>query len=326
MSVSVRNESDLTPSLSRFLENANSRTIFSMNFDLPRRAQRCHAMLDGTSLGHVDILRYSGSGLQKCERRREHILEDRSDDFYLCLPQRGEFGFRCAGVESKSRPNSFIFFSTNKPFEAYISETPSEADFSCTFVRIPAALLRHRVPRIEELCGHSIPATRGIAQAMKATVQIAQQEAAYMREEQKEIVCASTMDFVCVAAMDILNGAQSCSCPLSAAEKTFQRAKSFIEANLSDQGLSPQMVANHCQVSTRYLNTVFSKLSRPVAAYIRELRLQRCNEALCNNSLVHRSIIEIATEWGFSSSSHFSQVYKSRFGRAPRFERPSPRN
>ena len=62
----------------------------------------------------------------------------------------------------------------------------------------------------------------------------------------------------------------------------------------------------------------------PVAQLIRETRLQACREALQNPRLRQRTILEIAGDWGFDDPSHFSRLYKLRFGRTPREDRLQP--
>jgi AraC family transcriptional regulator, positive regulator of tynA and feaB len=46
-------------------------------------------------------------------------------------------------------------------------------------------------------------------------------------------------------------------------------------------------------------------------------RLIRCAEALRDPSRAHLSVTDICFSYGFSSSSHFSRLFKDRFGVPP---------
>lgn len=55
-----------------------------------------------------------------------------------------------------------------------------------------------------------------------------------------------------------------------------------------------------------------------VSSYLWKRRVVQCAAALKNPQEMHRSITDIALSWGFSSSSHFSRVFRSTLGVSPR--------
>ncbi|MGO9397191.1 MAG: helix-turn-helix domain-containing protein [Xanthobacteraceae bacterium] len=54
-----------------------------------------------------------------------------------------------------------------------------------------------------------------------------------------------------------------------------------------------------------------------VSRYLWQRRLIRCTEALRDPSQAHRSITDVCFLYGFSSSSHFSRLFKDQFGVSP---------
>lgn len=320
MTISVHNQRELSPALTRFLEKVDS-SVFSMTFDFPQGAKTLDAELESITLGNIRLLSYKGHGLQKCAREREHILVDGSDDFFLCLPQRSEYGIRYAGVEAKAPSNSLVFLAADKPFHAYVDDGPAHAGFMVLYVRVPGPLLRRRVPCIDKVCGRFVTITPGIVHAMHSGLHIAREDGPYLSEEQADILSNCTLELICQAVQHTLGNDSDSVIRQSSAEQTLRRAKAFIDANLSDHDLCFQMVADHCRVSTRYLNKVFAMQATSAMAFIRETRLQRCRETLSNSNLSDLPIAEIAARWGFTSLSHFSQAYKSRFGIPPSAER-----
>ncbi len=96
------------------------------------------------------------------------------------------------------------------------------------------------------------------------------------------------------------------------------RIKTFIEANLGDPELDPERIARASFVSVRYLHKLFEHEGTTVCEWIRERRLERCCRDLGNPLLRDEPILAIASRWGFTSSAHFSRLFRSRYGVSPR--------
>lgn len=97
------------------------------------------------------------------------------------------------------------------------------------------------------------------------------------------------------------------------------RIAAFIEDHLAERDLSPERVAQAVQCSVRTLHRIFESIDGiRLTEYIWQRRLARCAQALRDSSLANRSITDIAYDWGFASSSHFSTVFKATYGQSPR--------
>ena len=96
-----------------------------------------------------------------------------------------------------------------------------------------------------------------------------------------------------------------------------QSVKSYIEANLSNPNLSPAMIAKHNGISLRYLHHIFRSMDMTVSHWLRLRRLQRCRDMLTSSQYAGKSITEIAYSMGFSSSSHFSNLFRAEFSLTP---------
>jgi AraC-like DNA-binding protein len=60
---------------------------------------------------------------------------------------------------------------------------------------------------------------------------------------------------------------------------------------------------------------LFSDRGTTISDYIRHARLQHCRQEL--ETMAGKTITDVAFSWGFSSSSHFSRVFREYFGVAP---------
>jgi AraC-like DNA-binding protein len=94
--------------------------------------------------------------------------------------------------------------------------------------------------------------------------------------------------------------------------------KRFIESRLHDPHLSADAIAEGCGISVRSLYRAFSDDSAAsLSRYLWTRRLDHCAAVLRDPRQRHRSLTEICFAWGFSSSSHFSRLFKERFGFTP---------
>jgi transcriptional regulator GlxA family with amidase domain len=86
-----------------------------------------------------------------------------------------------------------------------------------------------------------------------------------------------------------------------------------------EEPLSRSDLGSIADVSLRQLDRLFVKqVGVALGTYYLAVRLQRARELILRSPL---SIIEIAAGCGFQSASHFSRVYRARFGVSPSGER-----
>jgi transcriptional regulator GlxA family with amidase domain len=98
-------------------------------------------------------------------------------------------------------------------------------------------------------------------------------------------------------------------------------AVALMEANLAEP-LPTEDIARLVGVSRRQLERLFKQhLDELPSRWYAELRLQRARRLLRQTS---QSILQVGLACGFANGSHFSNAYRTRFGRTPREER-SPR-
>jgi AraC-like DNA-binding protein len=100
----------------------------------------------------------------------------------------------------------------------------------------------------------------------------------------------------------------------------FRRAqiKTFIQENYAKPGLSTEDIANHMQITPRYVQIALASEGLTPSEYLKTCRLQAARRLLSSTALAERSITEIAFECGFTSSAHFSTEFRKSFGASPR--------
>lgn len=95
----------------------------------------------------------------------------------------------------------------------------------------------------------------------------------------------------------------------------YERAQAFIHDHLRDPDLSIDQISTALGCTKRYLHMLFSDRGMTVSDYIWRARLLNCRQELETQGC--KTITDVAFSWGFSSSSHFSRVFRNYFGIAP---------
>ena len=98
-------------------------------------------------------------------------------------------------------------------------------------------------------------------------------------------------------------------------EAMYVRAQFFIREHLRDPDLSIDQISAALSCTKRYLHMLFSDRGTTISDYIRHARLQNCRQEL--ETQAGKSVTDVAFSWGFSSSSHFSRVFREYFGIVP---------
>jgi AraC-like DNA-binding protein len=96
----------------------------------------------------------------------------------------------------------------------------------------------------------------------------------------------------------------------------FDRVVAYIEQAFDNPELSPASVAVALRISVRYLHLLFAQRGHTTAGWIRERRLAFCREALANIDS-GLTVTDVALQAGFTDPSHFSRLFRHRFGMAP---------
>ncbi|GAB2922634.1 transcriptional regulator FeaR [Paraburkholderia jirisanensis] len=96
------------------------------------------------------------------------------------------------------------------------------------------------------------------------------------------------------------------------------RAKSTIARRLGDSRLNIDQIATELRISANYLAKLFRKEGTTVMRYVLEKRLERAHSLIKQFGQHRMQIQEIAYLCGFESPSHFSRMFKQRFGISPR--------
>jgi AraC-like DNA-binding protein len=177
-------------------------------------------------------------------------------------------------------------------------------------VIVPKALLRERGFQSGKMYACKLSARTGTGRIAYDFVHAAFNEAAKLSANSAVGVADSLIDLLLLPLREA-----DASFDRGGPEAMYVRAQAFISEHLRDPDLSIDQISSALGCTKRYLHMLFSERGMTVSDHIWRERLLHCRQEL--EAHAGKTITDVAFSWGFSSSSHFSRVFRKCFGIVP---------
>jgi AraC family transcriptional regulator, positive regulator of tynA and feaB len=248
---------------------------------------------------------------EMARRTRKHIARCATGSYIYLLVKNGrlqvaQFGRRCI-IEA----GQYALLDLDEPYEFSHAERVHKVG-----LKLPRQMLRRSEGEIAAHCAVPHGATAGIARLAAEYISGLNDPDVTLPEHQTYLLSRTASDLVFMSLEADNGGAFADGSAVRAAIR--RRAKAFIDAHHARPDLRPEIIASGLKVSIRYLHQCFESDELSVMQQIRTTRLERAFADLEDPALRHQPISQIAYRNGFSNVSHFSDAFRTRFGRAPR--------
>jgi AraC-like DNA-binding protein len=266
-----------------------------------------------SDLGPTVLSEVSGCS-QDIVRNHRHIARLDKDCYYIMFPSKGSLLIEQAGKEQVSTPGTAVLFDATVPYHLRCSDNTQSM-----YVEMPRSILIDRCP-VDKL--ESVPALNfadGLGWAVAEFCKLVALEADSIANDLAPKVAMEIADLLALCIDAELNH-KPIGRSLSSKFR-LQSLKSYIQSRLDDPDLSPEMISKDNRISVRYLHYLFKGTGRSVSEWVREQRLKRSHQKLTSAKFDGDSITDIAFSLGFNSSSHFTHLFKQKFGMPPRYIR-----
>src|ERR1700754_287511 len=177
-------------------------------------------------------------------------------------------------------------------------------------VIVPKELLRERGFHIDKMYACKLSARNGTGRIAHDFVHAAFDEATKLSANSAVGVADSLIDLLLLPLREADNAFDR-----AGPEAMYVRAQAFIREHLRDPDLCIDHISAALGCTKRYLHMLFSERGMTVSDYIWRARLQHCRQELEAHG--GKTITDVAFSWGFSSSSHFSRVFRKCYGVVP---------
>jgi AraC-like DNA-binding protein len=245
-------------------------------------------------------------------RSPRRIATAREDCFLVALEARTRSALEQDGREGILDAGDFALVDSTRPYTVLFQE-----DFEHHVLKIPRRELIQRAGPLDSVTGLTISGASGAGKL--ASTLLRTLSGVSLAPSAQDQVAGTLIDLLAVALGSRLADGKVCESSVQTA--WFVRIRNHIEANLGDPALSRSTIAAALGVSIRHVSSVFAANGMSVTSYIWERRLHRCHMALADQSQRGRSISSIAFGWGFNDMSHFSRVFRDRYGASPKEHR-----
>jgi AraC-like DNA-binding protein len=283
----------------------------------------CAAQTQSDYFGFVREARLGGVTLtdtfispQSVRREKQHISHFDKDCYYVGIERIGAVDIRQAGTSSVIRPGMGSVYYANEPYELRC-----EAKSRQFWIELPRGPFESRFESGRPPLLTHFSLGRGLGRIVGDFCATLAAEGENIDAGPRVKLGEQLMDLLALALMAEPERQ-------SADETSVQRARlrsiqTYMEANLGDPNLSLSAVAQQNGISLRYLHLLFRHAKMSASEWMRLRRLQLCHELLTSPQHADRSITEIAYSLGFSSSSHFSNLFRAEFKVRPSDVRPT---
>jgi AraC-like DNA-binding protein len=247
---------------------------------------------------------------QHISRRHSHLSKLDKDCYYVQLIQTGNINVLQGGAMLPTNPGIGALFCASEPYDlqclgkvrSYYLELPRK-EFASRFGtdRVPISTTMSTGQGLGRIATEFCTTLATQGSSLDASVR------ARLGEELMDVLAL---------AFDSTQQEE----PL--AEQVVQRArlrsvKAWLEDHLCDPDLTLEAIAKANAVSLRYLHALFRLEGTSASSWIWNRRLERSFDMLSRSDNDALSLTEIAYRVGFNSSSHFSTMFRRKFGIRP---------
>jgi AraC-like DNA-binding protein len=246
--------------------------------------------------------------------RSKQFISQSTEEYVKAIYQlAGESTFNQEGRMAHLGPGDWVFFDCMRPYS--LAHLPTHPKNTVLVVQLPKSIFCARLPNIEVLTGYTLSSKTGLGKVTYNFIQSTLREVAGIKPESAPPLAETLVDLLATNLSETLYPTKAIT---RSQAVTLLEVKSFIHQHLADPNLSSCTIAEALNISKSYLYLLFQRENTTVNRYIWDLRLEKCRADLANPLHSHRTITEIAFAWGFNNSTHFSRIFKERYGQAAR--------
>lgn len=267
------------------------------------------AGFDGTlrswELGGASLC-YVKSGPVTYRRERRHLVSDVEEEVLISFSGQTELVFTQNDKTLRCGRKQFVVQRGHAPYELRQAETNE-----ILVMKLPAALLMQRLRSLDRYSSVVFNAESGAGGLLLDLFRSLPRRIVEADEITRRGLTTCLVELL---ALTMEGDSRVLGSELNSVQAGhLSRAERYIRQNLANRALSPEMVAQACGISVRYLHQVFSTSGMSVSQWVRELRLIACEQQL-RESRRKESIAEIAYQWGFGDQAQFSRHFRAYFG------------
>jgi len=248
----------------------------------------------------------------RISKSRSEISGAQSNSFFVTLQLSGNASVVQRDREAFLTPGDFTLVDGDLPYRIDFDEPVQRL-----ILKMPKGIVGRRLDVFSNPLAQRFSGVSGLNAVFVNYLSTLARESHNIEPRHFKMLSTRLADFLMSSLENDLYGDLSATVTTNQATH-IRQIQDYIVLHLADPDLSPAMIANHHNITDRYLHSLFSETGVTVATWIRDARLERCKAELENPQLARRTVTEICFSWGFNDSAHFSRKFKEKYGQSPR--------
>lgn len=264
------------------------------------------------NLSSIDTLQISkvSSTKQNVFRTKEFINQSSQEFYIFNLQISGNSIIKQDGREVILKPNDWTFTDSTRPYELEFLDK-----FEQLVIRIPRNAFKYDLPQLNNVTAKLLNGNKGNGKVVAKYLKSFYRDSKNIRGSAMEKTFAST---VISLIKDCLSSELFKENISPSSQLMLIKMKTFINEHLESSELSIKQIAKSFNCSPRYLHLIFEKEEATLNNFIYEQRLLKCKQYLENSFYHSLPISQICYMFGFNSLSHFSKLFKEKYGLSPK--------
>jgi AraC-like DNA-binding protein len=276
----------------------------SANATVPRGNEPFSASLATNRVGPI-LLSDLDAPMHYWQRGPRHIRRDDQDVYILSLLEKGLGELDQYGRRVVQGVGDMVLYDSSAPFDYNFAA-------HMKLVKIPRHVFDSRIAKPRDLVAVRFSDNSPLKPILAGLITTA--SSLDLSKQADSIVgarVANSIVDVLVSMCDLfLDGV-----PQSGGAPQLEKVLRYARANLENENLTPETLANAGGMSVRTLNRLFGTIGTSPMRWIWTERLRATHRALTEKHV--NSVTEAAFKYGFSELSHFSRSFKKMFGVTP---------
>lgn len=270
-----------------------------------------HGRIQMRRIAAVNLAQVSSTA-QQVSRTPQLIAQADCEYFLVNIQRKGTGGVLQDGRLATLKPGDLSIYSSTRRYDLLF-----DAPFLQTVLMLPASQLRQKIPGIDALTATTLGKQNAAVRLFTNVVgnyfrgdfgALPITATAHAADALTTLLAATAAAFLPTATLSASN--------LSLFHLT--RIKRYAAENIHDPALSVSTVSQALCISPAHIHRLFEGERQTFSAWLRSCRLMSCKLALESETQTHRTISEIAFQYGFNDSAHFSRIFRKEFGCTPR--------
>ena len=278
---------------------------FHVKSNVTRRPSPFNGRLRKHQIGRLTLLDVSGSSYAA-----SHAREGNADYVSVLMSMRGATNLVQRGYNVVLNPGDYCILDST-----IASQTTIPAPFHNVVARMPVADVTSILPNWQSSIGMVITGRAGAGSVFFDVVRSILRQPGAIEVESHVGIAHAAIDLFGSTLLALPHNRR----PSPSHMETFHRTriKAFVQENLRDPDLDVDMVATRLGLSPRHIHRLFKDEPQHLMHWVWSERLRHCYADLSRESQRNKTVAQIAYNWGFNDSAHFSRAFRHRYGEAP---------